>query len=244
MSYIEVRKVSKSYPGGGGILDIELTITKGKFVSIIGPFGSGKTTLLRIMAGLETADEGSVSIDGLSPAEAKALRRIGVGFQQPTLLPWRNVYQNVTLPIEITHGKNFDKADELIKLAGLESIKDKKVDELSGGMKQLVSIVRSLVLNPNILLLDEPFSSIDEMTKDIMHETLLEIHKKNNNTTLLVTHSLQEAVYLSDTVVVLSKTPGKIKSIININFEKKGIQDKYSEEALKYVKRLRKELGL
>lgn len=244
MSFIKIERLSKTYVGGVGIRDIDFAISKGRFVSIVGPFGSGKTTILRIIAGLESYDTGEVMIDGLSPSAAKAQRRIGVGFQQPTLLPWRSVFENVTLPLEIIHNSDFQHAEQLIELAGLASIRDKNIESLSGGMRQLVSIMRSLVLKPDIMLLDEPFSSIDEMTKDIMHEKLLDIHKKNGSTTLLVTHSLQEAVYLSDMVIVLSSSPGTIKSVIDIDFERKSIADKYGDIAMAYVKKLRKELEL
>lgn len=243
MSYIKIRKVSKLYSPNVGVNDINLEVKKGNFISIVGPFGSGKTTLLRILAGLESEFEGHVDIDGLTPAEARKKRRIGVGFQQPTLLPWRNVFENITLPLDITNNHDYGRAEELLALTGLSSIKNKKVDELSGGMRQLVSIVRSLVLDPDILLLDEPFSSIDEMSKDIMHKKLRALHKSRGSTTILVTHSLQEAVFLSDEVIIFSESPATVKRVIKIDYKRSNINDKYSEEAYKYVRELRKELG-
>lgn len=243
MSNIEIKNLTKLHGKNTGIKDISLFIEKGSFVSIIGPFGSGKTTLLRVLAGLDEAYEGEVLIDGAPPQTIRRERRIGLSFQQPTLLPWRNVIQNIILPLDIVGVSNKKKAEKLLKLAGLEKIKDKKIHELSGGMRQLVAILRSLVLNPDILLLDEPFSSIDEMTKDMMHEKLLDIHRKSKKTTVLVTHSLQEAVYLSDTVIVLSQSPGTVKKVITIDFPRLSIADKYSESALKYIRSLRKELN-
>lgn len=242
MSFIALENVTKQYNGTAGIRDVSLEVEQGSFVSIVGPFGSGKTTLLRIIAGLISDYEGAATIGDMTPKETKAAQRIGVGFQQPTLLSWRNVIDNISLPIEIVKPSVYTEPDELLELAGLASIKERNIHELSGGTRQLVSILRSLVLNPDVLLLDEPFSSIDEMTKDKMHEKLLAIHRQRKQTTILVTHSLQEAVYLSDKVVVLSAAPGRVKSIIDIDFARDSIEAKYSPEALEYVRQLRAEI--
>lgn len=242
MSFIALENVTKQYNGTAGIRDVSLEVEQGSFVSIVGPFGSGKTTLLRIIAGLINDYEGKATIGDMTPKETKAARRIGVGFQQPTLLSWRNVIDNISLPIEIVKPSAYTEPDELLELAGLASIKERNIHELSGGTRQLVSILRSLVLSPDVLLLDEPFSSIDEMTKDKMHEKLLAIHRQRKQTTILVTHSLQEAVYLSDKVVVLSAAPGRVKSIIDIDFARDSIEAKYSPEALEYVRQLRAEI--
>ncbi len=242
MSFIALENVTKQYNGTAGIRDVSLEVEQGSFVSIVGPFGSGKTTLLRIIAGLISDYEGKATIGDMTPKETKVARRIGVGFQQPTLLSWRNVIDNISLPIEIVKPSVYTEPDELLELAGLASIKERNIHELSGGTRQLVSILRSLVLSPDVLLLDEPFSSIDEMTKDKMHEKLLAIHRQRKQTTILVTHSLQEAVYLSDKVVVLSAAPGRVKSIIDIDFARDSIEAKYSPEALEYVRQLRAEI--
>lgn len=242
MSFITIDKVTKQYSETTGIKDISLKVKKGSFISIVGPFGSGKTTLLRAVAGLITDYEGSIKIGEMTPEEAKAARRIGVGFQQPTLLQWRNVISNIRLPLEIAKPSTYTEPDELLELAGLSSIRERNIHELSGGTRQLVSILRSLVLNPDILLLDEPFSSIDEMTKDKMHEKLLTVHRQRKQTTILVTHSLQEAVYLSDQVIVLSAAPGRVKSIIDIDFPRDSIEAKYSPESLEYIRLLRAEI--
>lgn len=242
MSFISLENITKQYKGLAGVRDVSLKVEQGAFVSIVGPFGSGKTTLLRIIAGLISDYGGEAAIGGMTPEEARTARRIGVGFQQPTLLSWRNVIDNISLPLEIAKPSAYTEPAELLELAGLASIKERNIHELSGGTRQLVSILRSLVLNPDVLLLDEPFSSIDEMTKDKMHEKLLAIHRERKQTTILVTHSLQEAVYLSDQVIVLSAAPGRIKSIHNIDFIRDSIEAKYSPEALKYVRRLRAEI--
>ena len=242
MSFITLNRVTKQYSEATGVRDVSLKIKKGSFVSIVGPFGSGKTTLLRAVAGLVSDYDGVIKIGEMTPEEAKATRRIGVGFQQPTLLQWRNVINNIGLPLEIAKPSTYTNPDELLGLAGLSSIREREIHELSGGTRQLVSILRSLVLNPDVLLLDEPFSSIDEMTKDSMHEKLLAIHRQRKQTTILVTHSLQEAVYLSDQVIVLSKAPGEVKSIIDISFPRDSIEAKYSPESLEYIRQLRAEI--
>ena len=244
MSFITVKNITKQYEHSVGVKDVSFEVNQGEFISIVGPFGSGKTTILRMTAGLLSGYEGSIKIDGATPAQAKSTHRIGVGFQQPTLLPWRDVKSNINLPIELVKPVNHTSVDELLSIAGLKSIEHKRIHELSGGTRQLVSILRSLVLNPDVLLLDEPFSSIDEMTKDKMHERLLSIHRQRKQTTILVTHSLQEAVYLSDRVIVLSKAPGTIKSIISISFGRKSIESKYSEKSYEYIRRLREEIYL
>lgn len=245
MSFIQIKEVSKEYKKNIGVRDINLSIDKGKFISIVGPFGSGKTTLLRILAGLITDFNGNITIDGRAAVEAKRQHKIGLVFQQPTLLAWRNVIENITLPLEITHRMNeYGRVENLLESIGLCDIANKPIHELSGGMKQLVSIIRSLALDPDILLLDEPFSSIDEMTKDMMHEKLINIHKQSKKTTILVTHSIQEAVYLSDSVVVFSRSPGTVKSIVDIDFKRTSIEDKYSQESLHYINMLRKEIGV
>lgn len=244
MSFIEIKNLTKLYDDNVGIKELNLSIEKHSFVSIVGSFGSGKTTLLRVIAGLNDGYKGSVLIDGVSPAAARRSRRIGMSFQQPSLLPWRNVLGNVMLPFEIIGQHDDIRAKELISLAGLSGAQDKQVHQLSGGMRQLVAIIRSLALNPDILLLDEPFGSIDDLTKDEMNEKLRIIHRKEKKTTILVTHSLQEAVYLSDVVVIMSPSPGTVKRIIPITFDRFTITDKYSDEAMRYVALIRNELAV
>jgi len=244
MSFIKLDHVTIQYGDAIGVRDVSLNVERGSFVSIVGPFGSGKTTLLRAIAGLIVDYEGTIKIGDMTPEEGRVGRRIGVGFQQPTLLQWRDVISNISLPLEIAKPDVYTEPGELLELAGLASIKGRRIHELSGGTRQLVSILRSLVLNPDVLLLDEPFSSIDEMTKDMMHEKLLAVHRKRKQTTILVTHSLQEAVYLSDQVIVLSAAPGRVKAIIDITNSRDTIEEKYSPESLEYIRLLRKEITL
>lgn len=243
MKLIEFKDVSKEYAKGFFALEnLSFSIEEGDFFSIVGPFGCGKTTILNILGGITEKYSGTITIGGKTPAEAKKNRKIGYVFQKPTLLPWRNVIQNITLPQEIAGVEDENKALELLKMIGLENSALKMPHELSGGMKQLVCVARSLVLDPYVLLLDEPFSSIDEINRTKMHIKLLEIHKKTNKTTVLVTHSLSEAVYLSEKVMILTPRPAKVKKIIDINLTKRGEDMLFSEELLSYKKAIKAEL--
>ena len=191
---------------------IDLTLTEGSFSSVIGASGCGKSTLLKIMAGLMPPSEGAVILEGrpvLGPRED-----IGMMFQQATLFPWRTVIENIVLPIEIRDGKKaaqaaHDKARELLSITGLSKFAQVYPGELSGGMAQRAAICRMLVSEPSVLLLDEPFSALDEITRDYMNMELQRICQERNATTFLVTHSIAEAVILSDVVYVMSPRPGR-----------------------------------
>jgi len=244
MSYISIKNLSKEYKGKKVLENINLTIKKGQFVSIVGPYGSGKTTILKVIAGLINDYSGSISVNNKPPAELRRERKVGYAFQKATLLPWRNVLDNVALPLEIVGKSDKASALKLLSLVGMEELASKSISELSGGMQQLVAILRSLVLEPDVLLLDEPFSSIDEFSKDKLHEQLLEIHSLSHKTTIMVTHSLQEAVYLSDVVIVLSKNPARVKYILEPKLKNRSIDAKYSKEVLSHIQTLRKELQI
>lgn len=244
MNSIEVQSVSKEYAQGFFALrDLTFSVTEGSFVSVVGPFGCGKTTLLNLLSGITEDYYGTIRIKGQSPVAARQTRKIGYVFQSPTLLPWRSVIQNVTLPQEIA-GLNLDekKAWDLLRMTGLDCFAQRKPHELSGGMQQLVSIVRSLILDPDVLLLDEPFSSIDEINKAKLHGELLKIHRQTNKTTILVTHSLTEAVYLSDQVIVLTCNPGKIKRVIDIDLPGRDDRVFLSDRFVGYLKTIKGEL--
>jgi len=243
MNAIDLSDICRSYKGKVVISKISLSVEKGEFVSIIGPYGCGKTTLLKIIAGITEEYTGRVSIFGESPAKAKSDNLIGFGFQKPTLLPWLNVLENILLPGKLQGKDNEKKAKELLALIGLDKRENAKISELSGGMQKMVSIIRSLTLNPGILLLDEPFHSIDEISRDAIHDLVLKIHESTNRTTVLVTHSLVEAIYLSDKVVVLSRDPATIKAIVPIELSARNNETKYSEEVLNYAQKLRKILA-
>jgi sulfonate transport system ATP-binding protein len=240
MSFIEILNLTKSYEEKDILSNINLNIEKGEFVSIIGRYGSGKTTLLKVIAGLNKNYTGEVLINGLNPSQVLKERGIGICFQKSNLLPWLNVIDNVSLPLKIIGDKSNEKAQALLKTIGLSAISKNKVNQLSGGMEKLVSIARSLILDPMVLLLDEPFSSLDEMSRENLYKKLLNIHKKTNKTTILITHSIFEAVYLSDKVIVLNGDPSTIKSVIKINLDEK----RDYETMGKYIELLKSELDV
>jgi len=243
MAIIEVKSVTKEYQKGFlALKDLTFSIEEGNFVCIVGPFGCGKSTLLELIAGIQSDYKGTIKIREKNPEEARLERRIGYTFQRPTLLPWRNVIQNIMLPLEIARVKDNQRAYNLLGMVGLSHLAKKAPYELSEGMQQLISIVRSLVLNPDILLLDEPFSSIDEINRTKMHLHLLKIHQQTNKTTLLVTHSLSEAVFLSEKIIIMTSNPGRTKRIIEVNLPTRNEEILFSEEFLNYLKIIREEL--
>lgn len=212
---VEFKNVSKSFVTTKEITkvldNLSFKINKGQIVSIVGPSGCGKSTILNILANLEKEDEGEVFVQG----------KIGYMFQKDNLLSWRNVIDNITIGLEIQRKMNLENKayiDNLLKKYQLDEFKYFYPKQLSGGMKQRVAIIRTLALNPDILLLDEPFSALDYQTKLTVQEDIYKIIKNENKTTILVTHDVTEAISLSDVVIVLSNRPAKIKQIVNIDF--------------------------
>ena len=203
---------------------INLKIDKGEFITIVGASGSGKTTLLKLISGILTPTKGIILVNG-RPVN-KLRQEIGNVFQRPTLLPWRNVLKNILLPVEIIKGEVTqeyrERAKSLVKMMGLDGTEDMYPSELSGGMQQRVAIARALILDPDILLLDEPFGALDSITRERLNLLLLEIWHKTRKTIVFVTHSISEAVFLSSRIIVLSKSPGRIVEDIPIDTEKKG----------------------
>jgi NitT/TauT family transport system ATP-binding protein len=219
-SLIEVRDVHRVYEAEGGPLhalkEIQLTIHQGEFVSIIGQSGCGKSTLLNLLAGLDAPTRGTITLDG-TVVDRPLPDDIGYVFQRAVLLPWKTILENVLLPIEIMGKKRSDyiePAYELLDLVGLLGFESSYPSQLSGGMQQRASIVRALLHQPKILLMDEPFGALDAMTRERMNEELLRIWAATEATVAFVTHDLREAAFLSDRVVVMSARPGTIRKII------------------------------
>jgi len=209
---IHLAGVSKQFANGHPVLGpVELKIEKGEFVTLLGPSGCGKSTLLKLIAGLTAASSGTVRVDGLTPKNAREV--VSFIFQDPTLLPWRNVLENVCLGLEleeVRRERRRKKASELLELVRLGDVSEAYPRELSGGMKMRVSIARALATSPRLLLMDEPFAALDEMTRDRFNEEILRLREEQKWTAVFVTHSVAEAVFLSTRIIVLAPNPGRV----------------------------------
>jgi NitT/TauT family transport system ATP-binding protein len=219
-SFAHVRKVF-AMPDGGEVVaikDISFDLQRGKLVSLLGPSGCGKTTFLKIVGGLIHATGGQVRINGVDVDQPHD--DFGMAFQQPNLMPWRTVVKNVLFPIEIRSGVSAEtcrRAKELLELVGIAEFANAYPAQLSGGMQQRAALCRALVHEPKLLLMDEPFGALDELTRMEMQDLLLQIRARTKATTMLVTHSISEAVYLSDVIIVFSKRPATIADCIEVS---------------------------
>lgn len=225
--------------------DIDLNIAPGEFVSLIGPSGCGKSTLLRIIADLTGPTVGSVQVNGKSAAQARADGDYGMAFQQSGLFEWRTVARNIELPLELKgwdKAKRRERALEMLTLVKLREFADHRPWELSGGMQQRVAIARALSFNPKLLLMDEPFGALDEMTREHMQSELMRIRAETGTTIVFVTHSIPEAVYLSDRVIVMSPRPGRVASIVDVDLGNRDDDTRETGEFFKKVTEVREAL--
>ncbi len=246
---IKIENLSVQFPDKNGgepviaLQDINLEIKPGEFVSLVGPSGCGKTTLLRTIADLQQPTSGTISIRGLTPREIRLQQKFGIVFQNPVLYDWRTVRRNVCMPMEIMgipKKERTARVTQMLELVGLYNFGKKHPHELSGGMQQRVGIARALALRPEILLMDEPFSALDEFTKEKLHLDLQNIWSKTKKSIVFVTHNIQEAVFLSDKVVVLSPHPGRVSAVVDINLPRpRGLEVRDTVEFNSLVSKVR-----
>ena len=248
-SEIQIRNVSMKYPVNNGedviaLKDINLDIREGEFISLLGPSGCGKTTLLRIIADLIQPTSGTVSIRGQTPREIRLQQKYGIVFQTPVLYDWRTVRRNICMPMEIMGVPKKERTARItamLELVGLQNFGYKYPFELSGGMQQRVGIARALALNPEFLLMDEPFSALDEFTREKLNEDLLSIWRKTKKTVIFVTHNIPESVFLSDRVVVLSPHPGRLSAVVDIDLPRPRVNSiRETPEFFEYVSKIRR----
>lgn len=229
---IMLKDIGMQYNNDGhditALTGVSMDIKKGEFVSLVGPSGCGKTTLLRIIADLLSPTSGEIRIAGETPRQARLKRRYGIVFQGAVLYDWRTVKKNIMLPLEIMHiprKEQEERAMKMLELVGLTEFADRYPHQLSGGMQQRVGIARALAIQPEILLMDEPFSALDEFTREKLHEDLLRIWQRTNKTIVFVTHNIAESVFLSDKVCVLSPHPGRLSALVPIDLPRPRTMD-------------------
>lgn len=250
-SVVSIKNVSKIFGKSGqnqtvALQNIDLDIYSGEFVSLIGPSGCGKSTLLRVVGDLVSASGGAVSVNGKPAHQARLDRDYGIVFQAPVLFEWRTVKHNVELPLEVMHvdrAERSKRADQMLELVELGGFGKHYPWQLSGGMQQRVAIARSLSFNPSILLMDEPFGALDELTRERMNAELLNIWNRTKTTIIFVTHSIPEAVFLSTRVVVMSARPGRITRVIDVDLpHPRGIETREDKRYFEMITQVREVL--
>jgi NitT/TauT family transport system ATP-binding protein len=249
---IDAQKLDLTFQTNDGpvhaLSDISLQINRGEFVSFIGPSGCGKTTLLRVIADLEQPTGGSISVNGVSPREARLARAYGYVFQAAALYPWRTIGGNISLPLEVMGLSKAERAariEENLDLVNLTGFEKKFPWQLSGGMQQRASIARALCFDPDMLLMDEPFGALDEIVRDHLNEQLLKLWAKTKKTVVFVTHSIPEAVFLSTRIVVMSPRPGRIHEIIDCDLgDERTLDIRETTKFLEIAHRVREGLRL
>lgn len=219
---LSVNRLSFSFAGGDPVLrDVSFSASPQEFISLVGPSGCGKTTLLRLAAGLLEPDTGGIELDGVPVLQST--QDVGVVFQNDRLLPWKRVIDNVAIVLEtrgVSKNEARQRSQQQLAIVGLDGAEQKYPHQLSGGMRQRVNLARALVISPNVVLLDEPFAALDAQTREFMQAELLSIWQKNRATVMLVTHQLDEAVFLSDRVVVLGSHPGRVLDVVDVPFDR------------------------
>jgi NitT/TauT family transport system ATP-binding protein len=247
---IEIRGLSLTFETADApvqaLANVDLRVDEGEFVSLIGPSGCGKTTLLRLIADLEQPTSGTVAVNGRTPEQARLERRYGYVFQAPALYPWRTIERNVMLPLEIMGmpaAERQDRAKRYLALVNLSGFERRFPWQLSGGMQQRASIARALSFDPALLLMDEPFGALDEISRDHLNEQLLRLWDRTFKTVVFVTHSIQEAVFLSTRIVVMSPRPGRIIDVVECELPRQRTLDiRETPEFLKIAHRVRQGL--
>jgi len=239
---IAIQNVSRSYEATQALADVSFSVAAGEFCCVVGPSGCGKTTLLRAIAGLDDPDRGSILVGG-DPVTGPGLDR-GMVFQEYALFPWRTVRGNIRFGLDRPACECPDceaRVRELVDLVGLDGFEDAYPKELSGGMKQRVGIARALAVDPDILLMDEPFGSVDAHTRDRLHAELLDIWTQTEQTVVFVTHDIDEAVTLADRVVVMDADPGTVQSTVTVDIDRP--RQRTAQEFVEYVARIRDKIG-
>ena len=247
---VEIIGASKTFlPGSASqvtaLTDINLSIASGSFTTFIGPSGCGKSTLLRLVAGLTEATEGTVTVNGKTANQARKDRDYGMAFQTASLFDWRTVRKNIELPLELLGWSRIlrrERADEMLELVQLSEFASSYPRELSGGMQQRVAIARALAFRPTLLLMDEPFGALDEMTREYMQTELLRMWKETDTTIIFITHSIPEAVFLSTQVCVMSPRPGQITAKVDVNLGDRTEETRDNEDFFDHIVQVREAL--